>query len=185
QNDHSDSWNKFTYRLGLTKDLSDDEILFTSLSTGYKAGGFGDKDDICGGKDCLDGPAGPQYSFFPYKPETITNLEIGYKGLLLDKRLSLSVTAFYSRYKDMQVTGDFYAAKVHVNEPCPDWDPTCDVIKKWQTVNVGTVDIPGLEVEVDYLPTPNTRIGGFFSYINSKIKDYPTHAANLPVAMIP
>lgn len=174
ENAHSESWSKVTWRLGLTKDLSEDEILFTSLSTGYKAGGFGDKDDICGGKDCLDGPAGPQYSFFPYKPETITNLEIGYKGLLLDKRLSLAITAFYSRYKDMQVTGDFYAAKVHVNEPCPDWDPTCDVIKKWQTVNVGTVNIPGLEVEVDYLPTPNTRIGGFFSYINSKIKDYPT-----------
>ncbi|WMJ69243.1 TonB-dependent receptor [Stenotrophomonas sp. 24(2023)] len=176
ENAHSESWRKVTWRLGLTKDLSEDEILFTSLSTGYKAGGFGDKDDICGGKVCLDGPAGPQYSFFPYKPETITNFEIGYKGLLLDRRLSLAVTAFYSRYKDMQVTGDFYAAKVHVNEPCPDWDPTCDVVKKWQTVNVGTVNIPGVEVEVDFLPTPNTRIGGFFSYINSKIKDYPTYS---------
>ncbi|ALN85967.1 tonB dependent receptor family protein [Lysobacter capsici] len=174
ENEHSESWRKVTWRLGLTKDLSDDEILFTSLSTGYKAGGFGDKDDKCGGKVCIDGPAGPQYTFFPYAPETVTNFEVGYKGLLLDKRLSLSVTAFYSRYKDMQVTGDFYAAKVHVEEPCPDWDSTCDVIKKWQTVNVGTVNIPGVEVEVDYLATPNTRIGGFFSYIDSKIKDYPT-----------
>lgn len=171
-NDHSESWSKLTWRLGLTKELTPKSIFFTSLSTGYKAGGFGDKDDACDGKTCVDGPAGPHYTFFPYKPETVTNFEIGYKGMLLENKLSLSATAFFSRYKDMQVTGSFYAAKIIPNAPCPDWDPTCDVVKKWQTVNVGVVDIPGLEVEMDYMPTPDLRLGGYFSYVHSKIKNY-------------
>lgn len=171
QNDHADSWKKNTYRLGLTKELSPTSILYASWATGYKAGGFGDKDDACGGQTCVDGPS-PQYTFFPYKPETITNLELGYKGLLLDKRLSLAATLFFSRYKDMQVTGNFFASKVIPNGPCPDWDPNCDVIQKWQTINVGVVDIPGLEVELDYMPAPGTRIGAFFSWIDSRVKNY-------------
>ncbi|WP_431259369.1 TonB-dependent receptor [Roseateles chitinivorans] len=173
-NDHGESWKKFTYRLGLRKQLTPADMVYTSLSTGYKAGGFGDKDDRCGGKECVDGPAGPQYTFFPYKPETVTNFELGYKGLMLDKRLSLSATFFYSRYKDMQVTGDFFASKVKQVGPCPDENPTCDIVTKWQTVNVGVVDIPGLELEVDYKPWAGARLGAFFSYINSKMKDYPS-----------
>lgn len=175
-NDHSESWKKFTYRLGLAKQITPNDMVYTSLSTGYKAGGFGDKDDICGGKTCVNGPAGPQYSFFPYKPETVTNFEFGYKGLLLNKRLSLSATAFYSIYKGMQVTGDFFAARVKHDGPCPDDNPTCDIVTRYQTVNVGKVLIPGLELEVDYKPWAGARMGAFFSYINSKMKDYAAYS---------
>ncbi len=173
-NDHSESWRKFTYRLGLSHQITPNDMVYTSLSTGYKAGGFGDKDDRCGDHDCVDGPAGPQYSFFPYKPETVTNFELGYKGLMLNRRLSLAVTAFFSQYRDMQVTGDFFASRIKRNEPCPADKPTCDIVVKWQTVNVGVVDIPGLEVELDYKPWAGARLGGFFSYINSKMRNYRT-----------
>ncbi|WP_148661671.1 TonB-dependent receptor [Roseateles chitosanitabidus] len=175
-NDHSQTWKKFTYRLGLQKQLTPLDMVYASLATGYKAGGFGDKDDACGGKECVDGPPGPHYNFFPYKPETVTNLEFGYKGLLLNKRMSLSATVFFSRYKDMQVTGDFFAAKVKHDGPCPDDNPTCDIVTKWQTVNVGVVDIPGLELELDYKPWTGARLGAFFSYIDSKVKDYPSYS---------
>lgn len=174
-NDHAETWKKLTYRLGLSRQLTPLDMVYTSLSTGYKAGGFGDKDDRCGGEhDCVDGPAGPQYTFFPYRPETVTNLEFGYKGLMLNKRLSLSATLFYSRYKDMQVTGDFFSARVKTGAPCPAENPTCDIVVKWQTVNVGVANIPGLELELDYKPWEGARLGGFASYINSKVKNYPS-----------
>jgi iron complex outermembrane receptor protein len=175
-NDHSQTWKKFTYRLGLSKQLTPLDMVYASLSSGYKAGGFGDKDDACGGKECVDGPAGPHYTFFPYKPETVTNFELGYKGLMLNKRMSVSATVFFSRYKDMQVTGDFFAAKVKHEGPCPDDNPTCDIITKWQTVNVGVVDIPGVELELDYKPWTGARVGAFFSYIDSKVKNYPSYS---------
>jgi iron complex outermembrane receptor protein len=175
-NDNAETWKKITYRLGLQKQLTALDMIYTSLSTGYKAGGFGDKDDRCGGHDCVDGPAGPQYTFFSYKPETVTNFEIGYKGLLLNKRLSLSATLFFSRYKDMQVTGDNFASRIKRTEPCPEDNPTCDIVTKWQTVNVGVVNIPGIELEVDYKPWAGARLGAFFSYINSKTKNYPSYS---------
>nr|WP_295078548.1 TonB-dependent receptor [uncultured Roseateles sp.] len=173
QNDNSMSWSKFTYRLGLMNQLTPQDMVFTSLSTGYKAGGFGDKDDRCGGFQCAEGPS-PQLTFFPYKPETVTNLEFGYKGLMLNKRLSLSATAFFSRYKDMQVTDTFFAAKVKPEHDCTANTVGCDIVQKYQTINVGTVEIPGLELELDYKPWAGARLGGFFTYINSKIKDYPS-----------
>lgn len=173
QNDYSMSWKKLTYRLGLMKQLSPNDMVFSSFSTGYKSGGFGDKDDACGGKICVNGSS-PQYTFFPYKPETVTNFELGYKGKMLENRLSLAATFFYSQYKDMQVTGTNFAARVKHDGPCPATDPTCDIVSKYQTVNVGLVDIPGLELEFDYKPWKGARFGGFFSYVNSKMKNYPS-----------
>ncbi|MBT9490912.1 MAG: TonB-dependent receptor [Paucibacter sp.] len=172
QNDHSESWRKFTYRLGLMAQLTPKDMVYSSLSTGYKAGGFGDKDDRCGDKTCVEGPS-PQFTFFPYKPETVTNLEFGYKGLMLSNRLSISATAFFSRYKDMQVTDEFFSAKVKPEAGCTPNTFDCDLVKKYQTINVGQVDIPGLELEFDYKPWAGARIGGFFTYINSKVKNYP------------
>ncbi len=173
RNDHAETWKKLTYRLGLMKQLNPNEMVFASLSTGYKAGGFGDKDDRCGGKTCINGPS-PQYTFFPYGPETVTNFEVGYKGKLLNNRLNFSATLFHSQYKDMQVTGDNFAARVKTDGPCPADTPNCDVVTKYQTINVGKVDISGLELEFDYKPWAGARLGGFFSYINSKMKDYPS-----------
>lgn len=174
QNDHAQSWKKLTYRIGLMKDISPNEMIYTSLSTGYKSGGFGDKDDRCGGKECIDGPSGPQYSFFAYKPETVTNFELGYKTKMLDNRMNVRMTGFYSQYKDMQVTGDFFSAKVKHNGSCPEDNPNCDIVSKWQTTNVGVVDISGLELELDYKPWGGARLMGFFSYLNTKMKDYPS-----------
>ena len=102
---------KLTYRLGLMKDINVNEMVINLLSTGYKSGGFGDKDDRCGGKECVDGPSGLQYSFLPIQPETVTNFELGYKARLFENRMNFRATGFYSQYKDMQVTGDFLQPK--------------------------------------------------------------------------
>jgi iron complex outermembrane receptor protein len=175
-NDHEMSWKHFTYRLGLMKQLNPNDMVYTSLSTGYKSGGFADQDDACGGKQCVDGPAGPHITFFPYGPETVTNLELGYKGKLLENRMNLSATLFYSRYKDKQEWGNFFSAKVKHDGPCPVNDINCDVIVKGMTKNVGVVDIPGLELEMDYRPWRGARLGASFSYINTKMRDYPTYS---------
>jgi len=175
-NDHSQSWKKFTYRLGLMNQVTPTDMVYGSLSSGYKAGGFGDKDDFCVHHEC-EGQAGAQKTtFFAYKPETVTNLEFGYKGLLLDRRLSLSATAFYSKYKDMQVTGEAFAARFKPEGNCIPNTKDCDIHNAWQTVNVGVVDIAGLELEVDYKPWRGARVGGFASYLSTKMKDYPSYS---------
>ena len=172
-NDHADSWRKFTWRLGLNKQINAQEMAYGSVSTGYKSGGFGDKHDLCGGMQCVNGPS-PNISYTPYGPETVINFELGYKAKLLENRLGLSVVAFFQRYKDMQITGDNFFAQVIPKSPCTS-DPACDIQHGWQTVNVAKVNIPGLEIEWDYKPWAGAKIGGFASYIKPTIHDYDSY----------
>jgi iron complex outermembrane receptor protein len=183
---HAESWSKTTGRLGLTWQADSRSMLYTSLSTGYKAGGFNDRFNLCGSEldangkpyDCATGPAGPQYSFLPYRPETVTNLEFGYKGKLLDDRLTLSATVFYSRYKDMQVTGQHTVGRS--KRSCDADHPACDaVISWWSTQNVGRADIKGLELEGQYRPWRDAHISYSASLLSAKIADYPTYSDDI------
>ncbi len=121
-NDHSDSWSKGTYRLGLRAQLTPTDMVYTALATGYKSGGFGDRTNKCGQTGCVYGDnKKEQITYLTYKPETVTNFELGYKGKLLDNRLGLSVVLFAMQYKDMQQTGSNFLAKGNTpdNLPCP------------------------------------------------------------------
>jgi iron complex outermembrane receptor protein len=173
-NDHRDSWKKVTWRLGLTRQIDDRNMVYSSLATGYKSGGFRDRTDLCGGRVCANGSA-QNISFLPYGPENVINLEFGYKGSLLDNKLKFSSTLFYQRYTDMQYTGtNFYANVMLPVGGCPQTNISCDVVTGQRTVNLGRVNIPGLELEWDYRPWKGARWNGFASYIDATIHDFDT-----------
>lgn len=176
-NDHSEKWNKVTWRLGLQNQVTANQMAYATLSTGYKAGGFGDKVDSCGGNICLDGNPGVT-TFLPYKPELVTNLEFGYKGKFLDNRLNLSAVAFMMRYKDQQLTGTYFVTKFQPpgGVPCASDQPKCDVYETWRTINVGNTRISGLEVEWDYKPWKGAKVGGSFSNLNTSLRDYGSYS---------
>jgi iron complex outermembrane recepter protein len=79
-------WGRFNWKLGFDYDLNDDAMLYATVSTGYRAGGFNTSSEVS------------------YNPENITAYEIGLKSDLLDKRLRLNFAGFYYNYKDLQVT---------------------------------------------------------------------------------
>jgi len=85
QNQSAD-WDKVTWRAALDYTLSDDTLLYASVSTGYKAGGFNR-----GASQAI------------YNPETVTAYEVGAKTNAFDDRLRLGVAAFYYDYKDLQL----------------------------------------------------------------------------------
>jgi iron complex outermembrane receptor protein len=183
---HAESWRKTTGRLGLNWQVDPRNMVYASLSTGYKAGGFNDRFNLCGNEldangnpyDCATGPAGPQYSFLPYRPETVTNLELGYKGKLLDDRLTLSATVFYSRYKDMQVTGQHTVGRS--KRTCDADNPACDAVISWySTQNVGQANIKGLELEGQYRPWRDARLTYAASLLSATIADYPTYSDDI------
>lgn len=172
-NDHKETWEKITWRAGLATQINNNQMAYASVSTGYKAGGFADKTDSCNYRLCADGKPGVE-TFLPYGPETVTNFELGYKGKFLDNRLSLSAVAFMMKYKDMQLTGNYFINQIIPENglPCPADQPKCDVYEAWRTINVGKVDIPGLEIEGDWRPWNGGRIGFGFAYINTKVHDF-------------
>ena len=177
------SWSKTTGRLGLTNQATPNDMFYGSISTGYKAGGFNDMTNLCGTAvnaqgqpyNCLTGPPGPQWSFLPYKPETVTNFEIGYKGKMLDNHLTLSATVFLEKYKDMQVTGQHTVGVS--DQPCPSSNPTCNAVIDWySTANVADANISGIELEGKYLPWSGAKIAYSYSYLNAVVGSYPTYS---------
>lgn len=182
KNDHSESWRKLTWRLGLQTQINKNEMAYAALATGYKAGGFGDRTLACGGsatdpvqRVCADGKPNTE-TFLPYKPELVTNFELGYKGKFFDNTLSLSAVAFAMNYKDQQLTGTYFVSKYKTPIPCTSDQPKCDVYETWRTINVGNTKIRGLEVEWDYKPWPGGKVGGAFTLLDTKIRDYGSYS---------
>lgn len=178
-NAHSAEWKKTTFRLGTQYDLDAKQMVFASLATGYRPGGFGDQFDTCGGGTCVDGST-QQFTFLDYKPETTTNFELGYKGRMWGNKLDISATYFNTDYKDMHTTGMTVVGQkiLSPGQTCPDWNPACDVVTAWKTENIGRARIQGLELEFNSRPWADGRLSGYFAYLDAKVKSYATYDDN-------
>lgn len=84
--DQSEDFSKFTWRLALDHRLTEDIMVYGSLSTGFKAGLFNTA-NVAGD---------------PVKPEEIDAAEIGLKSTLFNGRLKLNGAAFRYDYEDIQ-----------------------------------------------------------------------------------
>lgn len=78
----------FNFRLGAEYDVAPSSMLYATVSTGFKAGGFfpGTSTDST------------------YEPEKLTAYTLGSKNRFLNDRVQLNVEAFYWDYKDKQET---------------------------------------------------------------------------------
>lgn len=81
-----DEWSPATGRLALQYEFHDDSMIYASLSTGFKGGGFF--------------TAPPPNSF---GPEKLRVYEVGSKNRFADGRLQLNVAAYIYKYDDYQV----------------------------------------------------------------------------------
>lgn len=86
------SWKSSTYKLGYEKDLSNSQMFYATVSTGFKSGGFNDGDT----------KAHPELI---YQPEKITAYELGLNGKFLDNALQLTSSIFHYDYSQMQKSG--------------------------------------------------------------------------------
>jgi len=87
--DHTkqDSWESVTGKLGLDWYVTEDSMVYASVSTGFKSGGF------------LQDPDSDAYN-----EENITAFELGSKNRFLDGRLQANISAFFYDYEDMQLS---------------------------------------------------------------------------------
>ena len=89
-NDGDYKSSKLTYRVGLNYHLTGTDMIYGSIATGYKAGGFNDYDPR------TFGPS-------PYAPETMTAYEVGYKGKPVGN-LTYTTSLFYYDYAGDQIS---------------------------------------------------------------------------------
>jgi iron complex outermembrane receptor protein len=152
-------WNETTWRVIANWRPNDDTLLFGSVTTGYKPGGFGSFNiepgcdtpfGLCAADPAVDKPG-------DFGPETVTSYEIGYKGTI-NGRTQLSVTAFLYDYEDLQaIFGDGPRTIVD---------------------NVGQVDGQGVEVELHSALSDNfsIRLGG--SWFDSEATNVQAFCGN-------
>jgi iron complex outermembrane receptor protein len=96
-----DDWDQWSGRVVLDYMIDDTQMVYGSISSGYKAGGF---------------RLGSLQENPSFDPEELISYEIGYKGTYADV-LRINAAAYFYDYKDMQVLVD---ALNDVNLPVPE-----------------------------------------------------------------
>lgn len=87
------SWASFSPRLGVNYQWNDSFLVYGSISTGFKSGGFD------GRAKFIPGPANQAFD-----PEDLLSYEAGVKSSFLHDRLILNASVFYNDYKKIQVS---------------------------------------------------------------------------------
>ena len=133
---------KFTYRLAADYQLTPSNLLYVSYETGFHGGGF----NFGKGRET-------------YNPETIAAWTIGSKNRFFENKLQLNVEAFRWKYRDQQIAqfGTDFS-----NPP----------ISVFYTANIGRSTIQGVDVDMEYLLTPTTRVMGSVQYLKTRYDSY-------------
>ena len=131
-------YNKMTGRAVLDWKLSDDHLLYASYSRGYKSGG-------------INPPLQPIFVVpDSFSPETVDSFEVGSKNVFANGKFTINATAFYYKYKGLQLSR--IVARTSVND------------------NIDA-DIYGVELESIIRPTRELAINFGASYLHTKAGD--------------
>jgi len=138
------SWDKVLWKAGAEYDLTDANMTYFTVSTGYRAGGIN-----------FIAPNVP----LTYDPETVTAYELGLKNALLGGSMTLNIAAYYNDYTDMQAQSFIDLGGAAVSE---------------FTENGGQLDTKGIEVEMSWVPSSNKNwfIGAQFSWMDASFGEY-------------
>jgi len=140
----SDSFDDFSPRFAAVYQLADDVNVYAAASTGFRSGGP---------NPVADNPATPgdESSF---DQETITNYEVGLKGLACEGRVSGSLSLFFMDWEDIQIR-------------------TQDPITQRQIVqNASEAESLGAELEATWLPVDALRLTLTYGYLDAEFGDF-------------
>lgn len=150
--------HKTTWRIGAEFDLAPESMLFATVSTGFKAGGFNDG-CIAGtnhkGIACPAQTAVPASALY-YQPEALTSYEGGIKTKFWDSKASLNASMFYYDYSNLQLSG------VVVINGAP----------RFTTTNAAVAKVQGLEVEGQVIATAADRISYSLALLDAHYATY-------------
>ncbi|MFD2516645.1 TonB-dependent receptor [Salinimicrobium flavum] len=132
------SFNAFSPKVGLTYDLSEENLVFLTYSRGFRAGGL---------TPLSADPAQPP--LYEYKPEFSNNYEIGAKNSFFENKLLVNATLFYTKVTDVQVPTLIMPDGVIV------------------TQNTGSLNSKGLEVELRTLLTTGLELSYDLGYTDA------------------
>jgi iron complex outermembrane receptor protein len=153
-----DTFEKFTPRVSVSYDLTEELTGYASISQGFKSGGWDMRGDAALVPQTVDG----------YQPETVTTYELGLKGTAFNERLSFASAAFYSDYQDQQITTQQVATAPAVG--------VASVVD-----NAGASTIYGFEIEGRAFLTDNLTSNFSVGYLKNEFDEFITLVTGTPV----
>ncbi|MGC3980396.1 MAG: TonB-dependent receptor [Steroidobacteraceae bacterium] len=136
-----------TWKVGAEYDVAPKSLAYFTISTGYKAGGFGFQD---AGVPVF---TPNQIVLATYEPEDSTTFELGSKNRFFDDRLQLNGALFYNIWKNMQIKN---------SSACSVAFPNCTGLVAAETtqstLNADKSKQYGAELEATWVATANDRI---------------------------
>lgn len=138
-----------TPMLNLQWDVSIDTMLYASVSTGYKAGGFDARSNravLPNGEAALE-----------FEEEQALAFEVGAKLGLLDGAAEMNIAAFRTEYDDLQVS-------------------VFDGVLGFDVQNAASATTQGLEVDGRWQATDYITLSGAIAYTDFAFEDYPNGA---------
>jgi len=134
----------FGGKLGLNYQLTNNHMVFTSLSRGYKSGGVNNNDDLPDSKREFD-------------TEYMWNLEVGLKSLWLEGDLTTNITAFYALRRDAQV-------KSSISLPGGEFEDSLDNAARGKNI--------GIEADMDWLINDQFRVFAALGLLSATFDEY-------------
>ncbi|VVT00217.1 TonB-dependent receptor [Erythrobacter sp. EC-HK427] len=166
-----DSASQLTWRVSLGYQATPDLFLYSTVSRGFKAGGFNDQ--IGGfaafGTD-LDAFAEAAQAT---DPETANSYEAGFKADLFDDLMRFNLTGFHVEYNDLQR---------QLNVPLVvNGSPNQVTI----FVNAASAEVSGIEAELTAEPTDNLTLRGVLGYQDARYGEYNAPNAGYDLSTSP
>ena len=152
--DFSPDDDLFGGKIGLNYRLANDNLLYASISRGYKSGGFN-----------TDGSLDTDLREFD--AETLWNYEAGFKGLLLDDSLQLQAALFYMDRDDVQIS----SSTVRVRD-----DGSSEFIDFIGNAAAGSNS--GIELSGQWLASESLTLYGSLGLLDAKYEDFINSAGD-------
>jgi len=149
---NSRSFSEFTPRASVRYKPMEELMLYASYGRGFKSGGFDMRGDAFAFPGTVNG----------YNPELVDTYELGIKTTTAGGRVSLAAAAFYSKYKDQQITSQF---------ALPTTPPTIVSFVD----NAASSDIQGVELESGLRFTDSLSATVQLGYIDAEFNDFVTY----------
>jgi len=138
-----DDWDNVSGRVVLDYMYSDDQMMYASISTGYKSGGF---------------RLGTIQEDPYFDEETVLSYEVGYKGTF-NGVLQVNAAAYFYDYSDMQVlVGRLLEDDLGISLP--------------EMVNADEAEVKGVEIEAIWLATDSLTLMANYSYTDGEYTDF-------------
>jgi iron complex outermembrane receptor protein len=150
--DASASFSNFSPRFSVNYALNGTANVYATVSRGFKSGGL---------------QPGSKLSSPSYKPETLWNYEVGFKGEFLERRVQVNSAIFYMDWKNLQTQ---YA----VGQA----GPTGTISFLTGIANAASARSYGLESDVIARVLTDLTVSGGFGYDEAKFVDYKNAVAD-------